>query len=159
RPEGPDRGGDPPLRPLARRAAAAARGDRGRPAVKISVVMPVYNEVHTIEPIVARVMAGPLDKELSVVDDGATGGTRDVLAKIQSPDVRVHLQPHNMGKGAALRAGFQQAAGDVIIVQDADLEYNPEEYPVLLKPIFDGHADVVYGSRFLAGPHRVHLFW
>jgi glycosyltransferase involved in cell wall biosynthesis len=127
--------------------------------VKVSVVMPVYNEVATIRAIVERVLALPLDAELIVVDDGSTDGTREALGEMRDPRLRVHLQARNMGKGAALRAGFQQAAGDVIVVQDADLEYNPEEYPDLLKPIADGHADVVYGSRFLAGPHRVHLFW
>jgi len=127
--------------------------------VKVSVVMPVYNEARTIRSIIDRVLAVDLDKELIVVDDGSTDGTRAILSEIHEPRVRVHLQPANRGKGAALRAGFQQATGDVIIVQDADLEYNPEEYPLLLKPITDGHADVVYGSRFLAGPHRVHLFW
>jgi len=121
--------------------------------------MPVYNEARTLRAIVDRVLAVDIEKELIIVDDGSTDGTREVLRQIQSPDVKIHLQPRNQGKGAALRAGFQQATGDIIVVQDADLEYNPEEYPVLLKPILDGHADVVYGSRFLAGPHRVHLFW
>jgi glycosyltransferase involved in cell wall biosynthesis len=125
----------------------------------VSVVMPVYNEARTVRSIIERVLAVDLEKELIVVDDGSTDGTRAILSEIREPRVKVHLQPENRGKGAALRAGFQQARGDVIIVQDADLEYNPEEYPILLKPIADGHADVVYGSRFLAGPHRVHLFW
>ncbi len=127
--------------------------------MKVSVVMPVYNEAATIRAIVERVLALEFDMELIVVDDGSIDGTREALREVTDPRVKIHLQPQNMGKGAALRAGFQKATGDVIIVQDADLEYNPEEYPDLLKPIVDGHADVVYGSRFLAGPHRVHLFW
>ncbi|HZE89794.1 MAG TPA: glycosyltransferase family 2 protein [Verrucomicrobiae bacterium] len=127
--------------------------------MKASVVIPVYNEVHTVLAVVERVAAVDIEKEIIVVDDGSTDGTREVLQQIRRPDVRVVLQPRNMGKGAALRTGFQHATGDVVIVQDADLEYSPEEYPTLLKPIVDGHADVVYGSRFLAGPHRVHLFW
>jgi len=127
--------------------------------LKASVVIPVYNEVHTVLAVVERVAAVDIEKEIIVVDDGSTDGTREVLQQIRRPDVRVVLQPRNMGKGAALRTGFQHATGDVVIVQDADLEYSPEEYPTLLKPIVDGHADVVYGSRFLAGPHRVHLFW
>jgi len=127
--------------------------------VKVSVVMPVYNEVHTIRAIVDRVLAVDLDKELVIVDDGSTDGTREALGALSDPRVKIHLMPSNQGKGAALRAGFRMTSGDVIVIQDADLEYNPEEYPVLLRPIADGHADVVFGSRFLAGPHRVHLFW
>ena len=127
--------------------------------MKISVAMPVYNEAGTISQIIGRVLAVGLDKELIVVDDGSTDGTREILAGIADARVKVHFHPQNRGKGAALRTAFASATGDVIIVQDADLEYDPEEYHVLVEPIAKGHADVVYGSRFLAGPHRVHLFW
>ena len=127
--------------------------------MKISVAMPVYNEAGTISQIIGRVLAVGLDKELIVVDDGSTDGTREILAGVADARVKVHFHPQNRGKGAALRTAFANATGDVIIVQDADLEYDPEEYHVLVEPIAKGHADVVYGSRFLAGPHRVHLFW
>ncbi|MGD8504334.1 MAG: glycosyltransferase family 2 protein, partial [Syntrophobacterales bacterium] len=125
------------------------------------VVIPVYNEVGTVEEIVARVQAVPLDKEIVMVDDASTDGTREQLEKIDQTheDVTVIYHDHNQGKGAALRTGFNSATGDVVIIQDADLEYDPREYPVLLEPIMDGRADVVYGSRFLGGPHRVLFFW
>ncbi|MGD8371020.1 MAG: glycosyltransferase family 2 protein [Syntrophobacterales bacterium] len=129
--------------------------------MKVSVVIPVYNEVGTVEEIVARVQAVPLDKEIVMVDDASTDGTREQLEKIDQTheDVTVIYHDHNQGKGAALRTGFNSATGDVVIIQDADLEYDPREYPVLLEPIMDGRADVVYGSRFLGGPHRVLFFW
>ena len=131
--------------------------------VLISVVMPCFNEKQTIEKIVSRVLAVPMRKELIVVDDGSTDGTRDELERIQreaqNSEVRVLLQPRNMGKGAALHRGFREARGDIVIVQDADLEYNPNEIPMVVQPIVDGRADVVYGSRFLGGPHRVLYFW
>jgi glycosyltransferase involved in cell wall biosynthesis len=128
--------------------------------MKISVVMPVYNEVETIEEIVSRVQAVPLEKEIIIIDDGSTDGTRDRLEKIgQSENVKVLHHDRNRGKGSALRTGFQLATGDIIIIQDTDLEYDPREYPKLLLAILDGRADVVYGSRFLGGPHRVLLFW
>jgi len=130
--------------------------------VKLSIVMPVYNERQFVLEIIDRVMAVQLDgleRELIVVDDCSKDGTRDVLKTLQRPGVTVVYHEQNRGKGAALRSGFARCAGDVILIQDADLEYNPTDYPVLLKPILDRNADVVYGSRFLGGPHRVHLFW
>jgi glycosyltransferase involved in cell wall biosynthesis len=129
--------------------------------VKLSVVIPVYNEKDTLLEIVRRVraVALPVERELVIVDDFSTDGTRDLVRGLEGPDARVLLQPKNMGKGAALKAGFAAATGDFVLVQDADLEYDPAEYPALLAPIFDGRADVVYGSRFLGGPHRVLFFW
>jgi glycosyltransferase involved in cell wall biosynthesis len=130
--------------------------------MKLSVVMPVYNEQATLAEVVARVLAVELDIELICVDDGSTDGSRDILNDLRAahPQLRVLLQPHNMGKGAALRRGIQESTGDYIIIQDADLEYDPAEYPVLLHPLIEGKADVVYGSRFLgSGPHRVLYFW
>jgi glycosyltransferase involved in cell wall biosynthesis len=130
--------------------------------MKLSVVMPVYNERATLGTVVERVLAVPLEVELLCVDDGSQDGSRDILAELQSkhPQLRVFFQPNNMGKGAALRRGIQEATGDFVIIQDADLEYDPGEYPVLLGPLLEGKADVVYGSRFLgAGPHRVLYFW
>ncbi|MDJ0522164.1 MAG: glycosyltransferase family 2 protein [Planctomycetota bacterium] len=121
----------------------------------LSVVMPVYNEIATIHEILEQVLASPEVLEVVVVDDGSQDGTRDVLAEISDERVRVVLHPHNRGKGAAVRTGFAEARGDVVVVQDADLEYDPAEYPVLLDPIRAGVADAVYGSRFLAGPSRV----
>ena len=129
--------------------------------MKLSVVMPVYNESKTIREIVRRVLDVPIEKELLIVDDGSTDGTRDILRELDGKDgIRVFLQPVNQGKGAAVSVGFRHAEGDVVVVQDADLEYDPNEYPRLLAPIADGHADVVYGSRFLGGgARRVLYFW
>ena len=124
----------------------------------LSVVMPVYNERETIEEIIPRVLAVPVRIELIVVDDGSKDGTRDLLAKLKEKhDFRLILQPQNGGKGAAIRRGFEDVSGDIVLIQDADLEYSPEEYPELISLICQGRADVVYGSRFL-GRHRVFLF-
>src|SRR5215475_10423723 len=124
----------------------------------LSVVMPVFNESTTIDEIVRRVLAVPLRVQLIVVDDCSTDGTRDMLTHLQRElGFTLLLQPKNLGKGAALRRGFEAIRGDLVVIQDADLEYSPEEFPVLIELICDGRADVVYGSRFL-GRHRVFLF-
>jgi glycosyltransferase involved in cell wall biosynthesis len=130
--------------------------------MKLSVVMPVYNEKATVRRVVERVLSVGLELELLCVDDGSSDGSREVLAGLEKecPQMRVFLQPGNMGKGAALRRGIQEATGDYVIIQDADLEYDPQDYRRLLEPLESGQADVVYGSRFLgAGPHRVLYFW
>jgi glycosyltransferase involved in cell wall biosynthesis len=128
----------------------------------LSVVMPIYNESRTVSEIIARVIGLYPDVELICVDDSSTDGTSDILRQlaVQHPQLRLIQQPRNLGKGAALRVGFQAATGDYVIVQDADLEYDPVDYAVLLEPLIKQEADVVYGSRFLgAGPHRVLYFW
>jgi glycosyltransferase involved in cell wall biosynthesis len=126
----------------------------------ISVVIPVYNEAKTIRELIARVQSVPLDKEIIVVDDGSSDGTRDVLSGMKGMEgITVLFHEKNQGKGASLRTAFRQVKGDIVIIQDADLEYDPHEYGKLIKPILDGKADAVYGSRFLGGPHRVLLFW
>ncbi|MGD0837846.1 MAG: glycosyltransferase family 2 protein [Polyangia bacterium] len=130
-------------------------------AALVSVVIPCFNEKATILALLDKVAAAPFAKEIIVVDDGSHDGTCELLAE-QAParsEVRLILQPHNQGKGAALRRGFKEARGEVVIVQDADLEYDPNEIPKVIAPILAGHADVVYGSRFLGGPHRVLYYW
>jgi glycosyltransferase involved in cell wall biosynthesis len=130
--------------------------------MKLSIVIPCYNELNTIEAIIQAVHAAPIaNKEIIVVDDCSKDGTRDVLrTKIEPLVQRVIYHEHNQGKGAALRTGFAAATGDVVVVQDADLEYDPQEYPLLMEPILRGKADVVFGSRFAGGgPHRVVYFW
>jgi len=146
---------------------------------KLSVVIPVYNEKATIDEILRRVIDTPFRKEIVLVDDCSTDGTRQILEKmallqssgepqasafdggdpIDLHDLRIFFQQQNQGKGAALRRGFAEVTGDIVLVQDADLEYDPRDYEKLLEPLVDGRADVVFGSRFLGGPQRVHYFW
>ncbi len=127
----------------------------------LSIVMPVYNERNTIEEILSRVKSTDLVNEIVIVDDGSIDGTRDILQKIQAahPKVQLILHEKNKGKGAAVRTGIEAASCDLVLIQDADLEYDPRDYPALLKPISDGVADVVFGSRFLGAPHRSAMFW
>jgi len=129
--------------------------------VRLSVVIPAYNEIRSVEVLLRRVREVRLEVEVIVVDDGSTDGTRDLLSRLRDEGVVDILvfQKENHGKGAALRAGFERATGDIIAIQDADLEYDPHELPSLMQPILAGKADAVYGSRFLGGPHRVLFFW
>jgi glycosyltransferase involved in cell wall biosynthesis len=137
--------------------------------VKLSVLVPVYNEERTLEEVVGRVCAFPITKEIILVDDGSKDRSREILERLEQVNkaandplnqIRVFFQPFNQGKGAALRTALSHVTGDVILIQDADLEYDPKDYPVLLEPIQSGLADVVYGSRFAGGgAHRVHFFW
>jgi len=131
------------------------------PPPLLSVIVPCYNERATVAELLRRVKEVPIDKEIIVVDDRSTDGSRDVVAALaeQWPEIRHILQPVNQGKGAALRRGISEARGDIVLIQDADLEYDPDEYPKLIQPIVDGHADVVFGSRFEGYPRRVMLYW
>ncbi|MBI1382254.1 MAG: glycosyltransferase [Planctomycetaceae bacterium] len=131
-------------------------------ALRLSIVIPAYNEEATLEEIVARVQATPYEKELILVDDCSKDRTWEIMGALAAryDNVRTFRHQQNQGKGGALRTGFGHATGDVVLIQDADLEYDPADYSVLLRPILEGKADVVYGSRFLGGPYvRVHLFW
>ncbi len=127
----------------------------------LSVLIPVYNERDTIRSVIDRVRSVPVNKQIILVDDCSTDGTREILREIAQiePDLVIRFHDHNRGKGAAIRTGLAEVTGDVVIIQDADMEYDPVEYPRLLEPIRQGVADVVYGSRFLGGPHRVLYFW
>ena len=128
--------------------------------MKLSVVIPVYNEKNTIKDLIRKVDSVISDKEIIIVDDYSTDGTREILKSLEDNNrYRIFFHDKNMGKGAALRTGFKYVSGDIVIIQDADLEYDPREYEKLITPIIEGNADVVFGSRFLAGPHRVLLFW
>ena len=128
--------------------------------MKLSVIIPVYNEVESIRQIVQRVQETNLASEIVLVDDGSIDGTRDLLKEMDGKGkIRVVFHEKNQGKGAAVRTGFDAARGDVLLIQDADLEYDPRDYPILLRPLDEGIADVVYGSRFLGGPRRVAMYW
>ncbi len=128
--------------------------------MKLTVLIPIYNEIHTIREIIKRVQETDLADEILLVDDGSTDGTRDILDELNGQGaIRVILHEKNRGKGAAVRTGIENATGDVLLIQDADLEYDPRDYPALLKPIEEGLSDVVYGSRFLGAPRRVAMFW
>lgn len=130
--------------------------------VKLSILIPVFNERHTVELLLKRVEAVPYDKEIILVDDASTDGTREILERLardHRDQVRLFLHAQNRGKGAAIRTAVEHVTGDVAIIQDADLEYDPKDYPALLEPILEGHADVVFGNRFHGGSHRVLYFW
>jgi len=133
---------------------------------KISVIIPVYNEINTIREIIKRVQAVDIEKEIIIVDDGSMDGTREYLKSINEKvsdkkmqSLKIFFNETNRGKGAALKTGFKEASNDIIVIQDADLEYDPEDYNILIEPIIKGLADVVYGSRFLGGSHRVLYYW
>lgn len=129
--------------------------------MKLSIIIPCYNESSTILSLIEAVKQSPVkNREIIIVDDGSKDGTRDILGALKDPEVRTIFHKSNQGKGAALRTGFKEASGDICIVQDADLEYDPQEFPVVIQPIIEGKADVVFGSRFQSGrPHRVVYFW
>jgi glycosyltransferase involved in cell wall biosynthesis len=143
--------------PKSRRPQKAPQSER-KIYMKLSVIIPVFNEVNTITEIIERVKKVPYDREIVVVDDASTDGTREML-KQHEDGIKVFYQETNQGKGAAIRTVLPHLTGDIVIIQDADLEYDPAEYPRLISPILEGKGDVVYGSRFLGGPHRVLLFW
>jgi len=127
--------------------------------MKLSIVIPVYNELATLDEILKRVQSVPYDREIIVVDDASTDGSTERLRQISDENTTVLFHEQNRGKGAAVRTGFGHVSGDIIIIQDADLEYDPGDYGRLIEPILDGRADVVYGSRFTGGPQRVLFFW
>ncbi|MCJ7718009.1 MAG: glycosyltransferase family 2 protein [Anaerolineales bacterium] len=128
--------------------------------MKLSVIIPIYNEIFTLEEIISRVQATGIPEEIVLVDDGSIDGTKDIVKKFDGKEgFKVVLHEKNQGKGAAVRSGLDAATGDVLLIQDADLEYDPRDYPALLEPIIDGIADVVYGSRFLGASRRVAMFW
>jgi len=128
--------------------------------MRISVIIPVYNEVKTLRQVCDRVQSTPYEKEIIIIDDGSTDGTRELLKDLETQNVKIILHEKNMGKGASIRTGLEHATGDILLIQDADMEYDPSDYPQLLEPIFQGKADVVFGSRFLGGgAHRVLYFW
>ena len=135
--------------------------ERAGMGMRVSVVMPIYNEVERVATAIEKVREVPLDIELVCIDDGSKDGTRDVLKRLEQEGRidKLIFQPHNQGKGAAVRTGIQAATGDVIVIQDADLEYDPQDLTTLLGPIEAGKADAVFGSRFQGGPHRVLYFW
>jgi glycosyltransferase involved in cell wall biosynthesis len=126
--------------------------------MKLSIIIPVYNEKNTFNKIIEKVKAVPYEKEIIVIDDGSQDGTRDILKNFKDPDVQIYYHDKNYGKGKAIRTGFEHITGDVVLIQDADLEYDPQEYHILLKPLLDGKADVVYGSRF-RGEGKSMMFW
>lgn len=134
--------------------------------MRVSVVIPVYNEAAFIEKVVARVLETGIPHEIIIVDDGSTDGTREILKAMSQAQstganntIKIYFQENNMGKGAAIKTALKEVSGNVVIIQDADLEYDPMEYPKLLEPILQGKADAVFGSRFLGGPHRTLFFW
>jgi glycosyltransferase involved in cell wall biosynthesis len=130
--------------------------------VKLSILIPVFNERHTVELLLKRVEAVPYEKEIIVVDDASSDGTREILERLSCNNrgqMRLFVHTRNRGKGAAIRTAIEHVTGDIVIIQDADLEYDPQDYPRLLEPILGGHADVVFGNRFHGGPHRVLYFW
>jgi glycosyltransferase involved in cell wall biosynthesis len=130
--------------------------------VKLSILIPVFNERHTVELLLNRVEAVPYEKEIILVDDASSDGTREILERLSRNNrgqMRLFFHTRNRGKGAAIRTAIEHVTGDIVIIQDADLEYDPQDYPRLLEPILGGHADVVFGNRFHGGPHRVLYFW
>jgi glycosyltransferase involved in cell wall biosynthesis len=136
----------------------SARRREEKLKLKLTVIIPAFNEAGTILKVLERVKKVPIEKEVIVVDDASTDGTREILEK-RGEEIRIFFHETNQGKGAAIRTGLSHVTGDLVIIQDADLEYDPSEYPHLMAPILDGKADVVYGSRFSGGPHRVLFFW
>ncbi|UCE05922.1 MAG: glycosyltransferase family 2 protein [bacterium] len=131
---------------------------QSKSSVKLSIIIPVFNERETLSQILERIQKLPYRTEIIIVDDGSIDGTRDLFNKIKEPNIKILMHENNRGKGAAVRTAQPHVTGDFVIIQDADLEYQPEEYPELLAPLLSGQADVVYGSRFI-GPHRAYYFW